>query len=137
MNKKKNRKRNRVNRYNPNSRMKKPSCTKAGWYTYNGERRQKYRIYYRGSVLLQSTNPRVDIHEEYDKLISLHNEDENWLETIKRWRNANRYKVDFVGMTEDLKPRYAVLNNENKILKEFASEEEANSYLKICQKNYV
>ena len=136
MNKKKNRKRNRVNRYNPNSHMEKPSCTKAGWYTYNGERKQKYRIYYRGSVLLQSTNPRVDIQEEYEKLLSIHEKDEDWIETIRRWRNLKRYKTAFVGMTEDLKPRYAVLNNENKILKEFASEEEANSYLKTCLENY-
>lgn len=136
MNKKKNRKRNRVNRYNPNSHMKKPTYTKAGWYTYNGERKQKYRIYYRGSVLLQSTNPRVDMQEEYERLLSLHKEDEDWRETIKRWRNLQRYKVEFVGMTEDLKPRYAVLNNKNKILKEFASENEANSYLKTCEKNY-
>lgn len=136
MNKLKNRKRNRVNRYNPNSHMKKPTCTKAGWYVYNGQRRQKYRIYYRGSVLLQSTSPRVNVHEEYERLLSLHDENEDWRETIKRWRNIKRYKTAFVGMTEDLKPRYAVLNNENKILKEFASENEANSYLKTCEKNY-
>ena len=137
MNKKKNRKRNRVNRYNPNSHMEKPSCTKAGWYTYDGERRQKYRIYYRGSVLLQSTSPRVNVHDEYERLLSLHNENEDWRETIKKWRNLNRYKIDFVGMTEDLKPRYAVLNNENKILKEFNSEKDANRYLKTCLNNYV
>lgn len=136
MNKLKNRKRNRVNRYNPNSHMEKPSYTKAGWYTHNGKRLQKYRIYYRGSVLLQSTNPRIDMQKEYDTLISLHKENEDWRETIKRWRNLQRYKVEFVGMTEDLKPRYAVLNKKNKILKEFASENEANSYLKICEQNY-
>lgn len=117
--------------------MEKPSCTKAGWYTHNGKRLQKYRIYYRGSVLLQSTNPRVNMQEEYERLLALHNEDEDWRETIKRWRNVKRYKTAFVGMTEDLKPRYAVLNNENKILKEFNSEKEANSYLKTCLNNYV